>query len=157
VGGVKNLCSPEIARYRFTHPVMGEVPSELRAWGGCFLIPHKEVVSTSLPSRPFMVRKVELRVIASRGGGPAELGGDDPYSRWDHVSVSLADRCPTWEEMCFIKELFFERHEPAMQLHPVKDYVNNHPYCLHLWRPRDAEIPLPFAEMVGIPGLEFAA
>ena len=35
-----------------------------------------------------------LRVLFSDGLG------------WDHVSVSLADRCPTWAEMCFIKDLF---------------------------------------------------
>jgi hypothetical protein len=147
---VKNLCSPELQRYRFAHPLMGEAPDELRAWGGCFQVPF------SGKARGIGYRAV-LNVIASRGGGSADIGGDDPYSRWDHVSVSLADRCPTWEEMCFIKELFFERDEPAMQLHPVKDYVNNHPYCLHLWRPLDVEIPLPFPEMVGIPGLKFVA
>jgi hypothetical protein len=147
---MKNLCSPEIARYRFTHPVMGEALDELRAYGGCFQVPFTGKMRG-------ITYRTTLRVIASRGGGPAEIGGDDPYSRWDHVSVSLPDRCPTWEEMCFIKELFFAPDEVAMQLHPVKDYVNNHPFCLHLWRPLDAEIPLPFAEMVGIPGLEFAA
>jgi hypothetical protein len=146
---MKNLCSPEIGRYRFTHP-LGEVADELRAYGGAFQVPFKGMING-------FGYRVLLRVIASRGGGSADIGGDDPYSRWDHVSVSLPDRCPTWEEMCFVKELFFERGEPAMQLHPAKDYVNNHPYCLHLWRPLDAEIPLPFAEMVGIPGLEFAA
>ena len=105
---------------------------------------------------PFSTQ-ITLRVIASRGGydGPDadDMGGED----WDHVSVSLAGRCPTWEEMCFIKELFFKPDEPAMQLHPVKDYVNNHPYCLHLWRPLNAEIPLPPALLVGIPGLELVA
>lgn len=27
---------------------------------------------------------------------------------WEHVSVSLPVRCPTWEEMCFIKSLFWD-------------------------------------------------
>lgn len=153
---MKNLVLPEIAKWRVEHPAMGEVPDELRAYGGFFMVPFKEVVGTSLASRPFMVRTIHLRVIASRGGGEREIGGDDPFSRWDHVSVSTERRCPTWEEMCFIKELFFNPDEPAMQLHPVKDYVNNHPYCLHLWRPLDAEIPLPHPLMVGIPGLEAA-
>ena len=69
---------------------------------------------------------------------------------WDHVSVSLQNRCPTWDEMCLIKDLFFETHEVAMQLHPAKDnYVNHHPFCLHLWRPQDKRIPLPPTDMVG--------
>lgn len=69
---------------------------------------------------------------------------------WDHVSVSLQNRCPTWDEMCWVKDLFFEPWEPAMQLHPAKvDYVNHHPFCLHLWRPQDKRIPLPPSEFVG--------
>ena len=71
-------------------------------------------------------------VIFSRGGG------------WDHVSVSFHDRCPTWDEMCYIKDLFFEAGECVMQLHPAKkDYINMHPYVLHLWRPQQSEIPMP--------------
>ena len=69
---------------------------------------------------------------------------------WDHVSVSLPSRCPNWEEMCFVKDLFFEPEEPAMQLHPPKsDYVNYHQHCLHLWRPQAKRIPLPDSIMVG--------
>lgn len=69
-----------------------------------------------------------LRVIVSDGGG------------WDHVSVSLANRTPTWEEMCYVKDLFFRSDEVVMQLHPAKsEYVNFHPHCLHLWRPQTEE------------------
>lgn len=76
-------------------------------------------------------------VIASDGGG------------WDHVSVSHRNRIPTWEEMCKVKELFFEDDEVAMQLHPAKkDYINIHPNCLHLWRPQNQDIPLPPKIMV---------
>ena len=54
---------------------------------------------------------------------------------WEHVSVSTHDRCPTWEEMSKIKELFWGDDDFVVQMHPPKsDYVNNHPYCLHLWR-----------------------
>lgn len=54
---------------------------------------------------------------------------------WEHVSVSLHDRCPTWEEMCFIKSLFWDDEDFAVQLHPPKsDWINNHNFCLHLWR-----------------------
>lgn len=91
---------------------------------------------------------------------------------WDHVSVHVYEskRCPTWEEMCFIKDLFFKDEEAVMQLHPAKSqHINNHPFTLHLWRPQSEEeldrltaefgvdllgdavpgpIPLPFVEMV---------
>ncbi len=63
---------------------------------------------------------------------------------WEHVSVSTQKRCPTWEEMCFIKGLFWDETDCVIQYHPPKsDYVNVHPYCLHLWRPIDETIPTP--------------
>ena len=79
----------------------------------------------------------ELQVIAS--SGDKELGVP-----WEHVSVSLPNRCPNWIEMCFIKRLFWDDEEVVMQLHPAKSkWVNNHPNCLHLWRPLEETIPLP--------------
>lgn len=69
---------------------------------------------------------------------------------WHHVSVSLPHRCPTWEEMCLVKDLFFG-DEVVIQFHPKKkDYVNNHPFCLHLWRNLKNEIITPPTELVGI-------
>lgn len=69
---------------------------------------------------------------------------------WEHVSVSLKHRCPTWEEMTFVKDMFFRDDEVVMELHPRKaDYVNCHPFCLHMWRPLNAEIPCPPSIMVG--------
>jgi hypothetical protein len=60
------------------------------------------------------------------------------------VSVSTKTRCPFWKEMCFVKDLFWDAEEPVMQLHPAKStWVNNHNYCLHLWRPTGEELPLP--------------
>lgn len=79
-----------------------------------------------------------FRVIASDADG------------WEHVSVSLPSRCPTWEEMCYIKSLFWDEDDVIIQYHPAKkDYVNCHPFCLHLWRPTDQNLPRPPKEMVG--------
>jgi len=76
---------------------------------------------------------------------------------WDHVSVSLRNRCPKWSEMEYVKRAFFEDHETAMQLHvPPTDHISCHPYCLHLWRPHGVEIPRPPAIMVA-PKEEHAA
>lgn len=67
--------------------------------------------------------KRPLFVVASDGLG------------WEHVSVSLPDRAPTWEEMRLIKSLFWGENDLVVQLFPpAREYVNNHPYCLHLWR-----------------------
>lgn len=78
---------------------------------------------------------------------------------WDHVSVHLTEkkgnewklvqRTPTWAEMCWIKDFFFAPDEVAIQFHPRKeDYVNVHPYVLHLWRPHGVEMPTPELIMV---------
>jgi hypothetical protein len=79
----------------------------------------------------------DIMVIASNGKG------------WDHVSVSLPYRCPLYDEMKAIKGIFFRDDEWAMELHaPPSKHISCHPYCLHLWRPQDAAIPIPPEEMV---------
>lgn len=83
------------------------------------------------------VREI-LRLVVSDGEG------------WEHVSVSLKHRCPTWDEMCFVKNLFWSEDETVIQFHPPKsEYVNHHPFCLHLWRRIGAEAELPPTYMVG--------
>jgi hypothetical protein len=68
---------------------------------------------------------------------------------WDHVSVSRANRCPNWPEMAHVRRLFFRDEETVMQLHvPIKDHIDLHPHCLHLWRPQNTAIPLPPTSMV---------
>lgn len=70
---------------------------------------------------------------------------------WDHVSVSLPDRCPTWEEMCYFKKLFWGANVQVIQFHPPEsEYINNHPYCLHLWKPQKSTIAFPHKLLVGI-------
>ena len=70
---------------------------------------------------------------------------------WDHVSVSLKHRCPFWHEMCFVKDLCFKPDEWVLQYHPAEsDYINDHPYCLHLWKPQNVDIPTPPKIFVGI-------
>jgi len=85
-----------------------------------------------------------LMIIAS----PGDVNEAIP---WDHVSVSTYHRCPFWKEMCFVKDLFWEEEETVMQIHPPKStWVNNHKFCLHLWRPLDGTIPLPPSIAVGL-------
>lgn len=63
---------------------------------------------------------------------------------WDHVSVSNKKRCPTWQEMCEIKDIFFNKNECCVEYHPAeRDYVNIHPNCLHIWKPRNQDFPKP--------------
>jgi hypothetical protein len=84
-----------------------------------------------------------LMIIAS----PGDANEDIP---WEHVSVSTRHRCPYWKEMCFVKDLFWDAEETVMQLHPPRSkWVNNHNFCLHLWRPLDGNIPAPPGIAVG--------
>jgi hypothetical protein len=84
---------------------------------------------------------VNLKVISTNGSDPCEEG-------WEHVSVSAENRIPTWAEMCMIKDLFWDKEECVVQFHPPKSqYVNCHPYVLHLWKP-PFDVPLPPRNLV---------
>ncbi len=91
---------------------------------------------------PSPIDRHPMCVIASVGEG------------WDHVSVSRTNRCPNWTEMEHVKRLFFLDAETAMQLHvPPSEHRSLHPYCLHMWRPLDCEIPRPPADHVAPEGV----
>lgn len=107
-------------QYRIKKGLIGS--SEQYGNNGAFIVPFQSY---------------ELMVIAS-----SELS-------WDHVSVSLKNRCPNWQEMCFIKDLFFNDDECVIQYHPPKsNYVNICKTALHLWRPQLEKIPMPPIEFV---------
>ena len=69
---------------------------------------------------------------------------------WDHVSVTMAQkRTPTWDEMVWLKRLFWRDDECVVQFHPpASDYVNHNAYCLHLWKRCDGDFPMPPKECV---------
>ena len=94
-----------------------------------------------------------IRCIASDGSdwkAKKLVGGALPGKPWEHVSVSLDTRCPTWDEMNFVKEMFWRDDECVIQYHPPKsNYVNIMPYCLHLWKPIGVKIPMPPSMCVG--------
>jgi hypothetical protein len=49
-----------------------------------------------------------------------------------------------------MKRMFWDDDDCVMQLHPPRaDWINNHPYCLHLWRPVNITIPQPPGWLVG--------
>ena len=119
---------PELSR-DITHPVLGTTSTDGN--NGAFLLESPE------PGW-------RMALIASDGDG------------WEHVSIhayrneGAQQRCPTWKEMCYVKRLCWDREDVVMQLHPREsEYVNCHPFTLHLWRPTTATIPEPPAEFVG--------
>ena len=53
--------------------------------------------------------------------------------------------------MCFVKTVFWDREDCVVQFHPPEsEYVNDHPFCLHLWRPVGVVIARPPALTVGV-------
>jgi hypothetical protein len=101
----------------------------------------------SIPGDPFgaftlIYNGEALHVIANAANQESEW--------WEHVSVSTQGRTPTWDEMCWVKDLFWLEEECVVQYHPPRsEYVNCHPNCLHLWRPTRRKIPVPKSILVG--------
>ena len=108
-----------------------------------FKVPEKYRIKTGLYASTkedgnngaFMIGK--LYVIASDG------------EEWEHVSISTKGRQPRWNEMCKIKDIFWDAEDCVIQYHPPESrYVNDHPNVLHLWRPINMSIPQPPLFMV---------
>jgi hypothetical protein len=63
---------------------------------------------------------------------------------WIHVSVSRADRLPSWEDLLAVKTVFIGRDRKAIQVFPPeKEYVNICKTCLHLWAHWDNKDCIP--------------
>ena len=85
-----------------------------------------------------------LRVICS----VEQREGED---KWLHVSVSRADKIPSWEDLGEIKNLFIGEDRAAIQILPKKnEYVNVHPRVLHLWSNLDKDRFVPDFRRLGM-------
>lgn len=114
-----------VEQFRKNHPTLG--PSDAGCNWGYFEVPFNSNT---------------LRVLSS--------GAEHESQEWEHVSISLINRCPNWQEMCMIKNLFWDEQETAIQFHPKKsEYVNTHPNVLHLWKCVNQQIKLPPKELIG--------
>lgn len=96
----------------------------------------------------FYLTRGTTRFVAIASDGSADIP-------WEHVSARAiehrGERVPRWDEMCWLKSLFWDDEECVVQYHPPKsDYVNNHPFVLHLWKPTNIELPRPPSIAVGI-------
>jgi len=88
---------------------------------------------------PFGMR---LNIIASDGRDWIEAGL--PLPIWEHVSVSLANRTPTWREMEWVRDQFWEPDELVVQFSvPREQHVSWNDFTLHMWKPLGVVIPLP--------------
>jgi hypothetical protein len=112
---LEKLCKANRWRIR-----KGQMASdETAGWNGIFLVPLEGEM---------------WKVMISDQGG------------WKHLSISNAQRkiMPSWNVMCRVKDAFFGDDEHCVQYHPAKeDYINDHPWCLHLWMSLDEPMPKP--------------
>jgi hypothetical protein len=133
-----NMKFPE--QYRITTAQSSGFGTEKGDPFGMFFVPR------TLFQKTKMCRS--MKVMVSDGNDPLGVDSVD----WEHVSVSLVSNpkaCPSWDEMCFIKSLFWDDEACVVQFHPAKsNYKDLHPGCLHLWRYRVAEFPTPPLSLV---------
>ena len=125
---MRNEPNLRVEGYRKTHPYIPYVEQPYGANWGYFEVG-------------------ELRIISSGGG----LTVQNPEAcGWEHVSVSCANRTPTWAEMDKVKKLFWSDDETVVQFHPRETAkINFMQYCLHLWKPANSEWMLPPSILVG--------
>jgi len=118
--------------------------------------PQASMFNSIKPGEKFGVFKIPLRnaalclfVIGTNGHEPV---------LWEHVSVSVKhaktmkglDRCPTWEEMSRVKDLFWDKEDCVIQFHPPEsEYVSCHGFTLHLWRKQNENFETPPSIAVG--------
>ena len=108
--------------------INGPMPSERGSGAnGIFLIPHRRYA------------KERYQIIASDGMG------------WEHVSVTYykKNKTPNWDDMCYIKDLFWGEEETVLQYHTPKSTRASNQNALHLWRPTGKEVPMPPTILVG--------
>ncbi len=95
---------------------------------GVFLI-HRKALTKTTYSR-------SLKVIAT--------DGED--TEWEHVSVSLTNNsksCPSWEEMRYVKSLFWEPEDCVVEFHVGESNHISFAEVLHLWRWKNGTFPQP--------------
>lgn len=63
-------------------------------------------------------------------------------NRWLHLSVSHAERLPSYDELAEARRAFIGGRLAYQIFAPESEHVNIHPNCLHMWAPVDHR-PLP--------------
>ncbi len=93
-----------------------------------------------------VILEPEPHTVAAPIDSVAETRVDD----WWHLSVSRANRVPTWDELMQAKEVFLGLEAHAVQvLPPRSQHVNIMPHCLHLFSRMDGTPSLPDFRQVG--------
>lgn len=127
---MKKEVPQEVEKYRIRYGLYGSDSS--LGFNGQFILPG-------------IKRRSRLLVMVSDGIDPISKG-------WEHASVSHMDDdlIPSWDDMAYVKDKFWDDEETVIQFHPKKsEYVNNF-QVLHLWKKIDIDFELPPSILVGI-------
>lgn len=93
-----------------------------------------------LKNRPLNMYGIREAINNLPSGTQAHVVAGNNEDGWEHVSMELmARRLPTWDEMCYLKDLFWDDEETVIQMHPKKSHYVNMVEALHLWRPVDGD------------------
>jgi len=108
-------------------PLPRDIPPAPNGWA---------VINVSLDGATYVSALGTMRVVIS---ADTELDG----RRWRHFSISKPHSMPKWDELVAAKEAFLGKESKAVQVIPPRSqYVNIHPYCLHLFECLEGD-PLP--------------
>lgn len=138
----------------------GFVSSQTGDQFGAFQFGFNDKNRQAFPADKSHTSRRHFNLMVADGGDTGDLFID--ANRWEHVSVSIyvhargmykpvVYQMPTWSDMCMVKSWFWDDEDAVVQFHPPKSqYVNQHAFVLHLWRPVSATLPLPPSEFVGV-------
>lgn len=97
---------------------------------------YVEMVLTPKLKHAAMIGMIEPNLRTFRNGELWIMTGWTAQDGW-HLSISHADRYPTWDEIRDARyALLPDNTMIAMFLPPKGEYVNVHPNCFHLWEAR---------------------
>lgn len=67
---------------------------------------------------------------------------------WYHVSFSLKDKIPSYEQTLFVRKACFSGSAKVIQVFPpVEEHYSFHPNCLHLWSCLEKDLLPDFRSM----------
>lgn len=104
---------------------------------------YKEITKNERLFKVLTIGPINSGYIKLTDAGTCSVVWSEDENGWEHVSISPKKqfKIPTWNDMCQVKEIFFNDDEEVLQLHPKKSqYVNLQENCLHLWKPKGLDI-----------------
>lgn len=95
-------------------------------------------VEEKVPSMVMMVKGASSEIQVFRSAcGLVVLKSVDVTPRWGklkHISISRADRYPSWDEILEAKEFIFGDVDCMMIMPKKENYVNVMKNCFHVWQ-----------------------